>query len=492
MNSSYLKSYYFWIVVTLVIFVPANIFLMLHRIYWLNLLPPAIWVAYWLIFNTRQLIFLLTLLTPFSINYVFESQGFSVNLPTEPIMVILFGLFLLRALLRKEYDKRVLRHPLTIIILLNLFWILVTSFSSSMPLVSFKFFFARSWFLVIFYFLLIEVFKKIDFIKTFIWLYVIGLSVVVLITLTKHSQFFFTHETANLISRPFYRDHTVYGAVLALFIPIIAGFILKRKSLNIASYELGVAWGVLFILLLGIVFSYTRAAWVSIAASLLFLIFMLLRLRFATLLTLAGLLIIFVLLFWTRIIMTFDKNDKISSTNLKEHVESISNISTDASNSERINRWKCAIRMFKKRPVLGWGPGTYMFQYAPFQMSYEKTIISTNLGTLGNAHSEFLGPLAEQGLLGILFVITMVLMVIYKGMNLFYHATDPKVKAYALLLVLSLITYFTHGLMNNFLDSDKAAVPVWGFIGALVALDIYHYKKMPDKEKRNNDTKSIS
>jgi len=40
--------------------------------------------------------------------------------------------------------------------------------------------------------------------------------------------------------------------------------------------------------------------------------------------------------------------------------------------------------------------------------------------------------------------------------------------------MLGLITYYTHGLLNNFLDTDKASVPFWGFIGILVALDLFH------------------
>ena len=31
---------------------------------------------------------------------------------------------------------------------------------------------------------------------------------------------------------------------------------------------------------------------------------------------------------------------------------------------KRINRWKSALRMFQERPLLGHGPGTYMFLYA--------------------------------------------------------------------------------------------------------------------------------
>lgn len=44
----------------------------------------------------------------------------------------------------------------------------------------------------------------------------------------------------------------------------------------------------------------------------------------------------------------------------------------------------------------------------------------------------------------------------------------------SLMIMLGLITYYVHGLMNNFLDTDKASVPFWGFTAMLVAMDLYH------------------
>ncbi len=154
----------------------------------------------------------------------------------------------------------------------------------------------------------------------------------------------------------------------------------------------------------------------------------------------------------------------------------MSNISSDASNLERINRWQAAIRLFDERPVLGWGPGTYQFVYAPFQRSKEKTIISTNLGDMGNAHSEYLGPLAEMGLPGMLLVILLMIFVIYTGLRV-YRRGGREVKFLSMMATLGLITYYAHGVLNNFLDSDKLSVPFWGFIAIIVALDTYHIEE---------------
>jgi hypothetical protein len=38
--------------------------------------------------------------------------------------------------------------------------------------------------------------------------------------------------------------------------------------------------------------------------------------------------------------------------------------------------------------------------------------------------------------------------------------------------LLGLMTYYIHGIMNNFLDTDKLSVPFWGFSAIIVAIDI--------------------
>ncbi|MGE5424563.1 MAG: O-antigen ligase family protein, partial [Syntrophothermus sp.] len=184
------------------------------------------------------------------------------------------------------------------------------------------------------------------------------------------------------------------------------------------------------------------------------------------------------LLFQNQIFDRLEKNKQGSSANFMEHIQSISNISTDDSNLERINRWASALRMFNDRPVVGFGPGTYQFQYAPYQRAEEKTLISTNFGDKGNAHSEYIGPMAEQGLPGVIFVVLVLVFTILTGIRVYKNAKDRQVRILALVILLSLITYFLHGTLNNFLDTDKASVPFWGFIAILVSLDLYAEKKV--------------
>jgi O-antigen ligase len=231
-----------------------------------------------------------------------------------------------------------------------------------------------------------------------------------------------------------------------------------------------------------IILSYTRAAWVSLIGAM--GVYMILRFKINYKVVIAGIVIVVGLffVFQDKIFFSLERNKKESSTDLKEHLQSISNVASDASNMERLNRWNCAVRMFKEKPVFGWGPGTYQFKYAPFQFSYEKTIISTNAGDMGNAHSEYLGSLSESGLFGMLSFIAMSLVIFITAAKNYMRANSYSLKIITASTIAGLTTYLLHGFLNNFLDIDKAAVPFWGFAAIIVAVDVYLIKNNKEKE----------
>ncbi|MDG2227584.1 MAG: hypothetical protein P8L20_07595 [Flavobacteriales bacterium] len=64
---------------------------------------------------------------------------------------------------------------------------------------------------------------------------------------------------------------------------------------------------------------------------------------------------------------------------------------------------------------------------------------------------------------------------------LYIRLENKKLKRLVMMLMLGLVTYFTHGVLNNYLDTDKASVPVWGFIAIIVAIDIYFANNQKEK-----------
>ena len=130
--------------------------------------------------------------------------------------------------------------------------------------------------------------------------------------------------------------------------------------------------------------------------------------------------------------------------------------------------------MFQERPVFGFGPGTYAFEYARFQDPENLTIISTNFGNLGNAHSEYLGPLSETGLPGLITFLVLIGCLFYKGITLYldWPTEDNEIKQLLFFMILALASYFIHGFLNNYLDTDKACVPIWGIAAIFIALEL--------------------
>lgn len=447
-----------------------------YQIYAFNLLPVALIVIGAIFFAFDRVLLFSVMCIPFSIpiKVFYPDMGFNIDIPTEPLFVGIMLIFILKLLIEHKYDRKILRHPLSVMIILYILWHLVTVCTSTMPLVSLKSWVASLWFILPFFFLGILLFKNEKNIYRFFFLYIIPFSALIIITLIKHSAYNFDQHIGNGIMNPFFNDHTSYGAAIAMFIPFLLGFSLNR--------EVNWKWRIVSVILLaifitGLIFSYTRAAWISLFGAL--AMFLILKLKISNKIVFA-LIIIGIggfVLMQDRILIKMEGNKVESSTDFSKHIKSISNITSDASNLERINRWNCAIRMFKEKPVFGWGPGTYQFKYAPFQHSDEKTIISTNAGDGGNAHSDYLGSLAESGLLGMLNYILVCIIIYITGTRTYHRLKDKKLRLIVASALCGLVTYFIHGLLNNFLDIDKIAVPFWAFAAMIVTIDLFYVKK---------------
>ena len=445
-------------------------------------IPFVAIIVYWALFSLDTLMFLVVFFTPLSLNISdvpglrLGNIGIGVALPTEPLMFGIMLIFLFK-LVHVGYDKKITRHPVSIFILISLAWMFLTACTSTMNFVSFKYFVERSWGVATFYFLGIILFKKLKNIYTFNWLYIIAFTGVIIYTFIRHYPSHFSEKGAHTAVTPFYNDHTAYGALLAMFLPVVAGMCFIKRNKPVVRL---IATILFFVFLLALGFSYSRAAWLSTLAVIAIFVLMYLRVQLKWILMglLVGVCLFF--LYQNSIIQKLQRNNQDVSQDLGKEIQSISNISSDASNRERLNRWSCAYRMWLDKPVFGYGPGTYMFKYAPYQLPYMRTIISTNEGTGGNAHNEYLGPLAEEGLMGMLAMVAIAVSVFFLGFRLVYNLKDKDMRILTLSIFLGLVSYFIHGMMNNFLDTDKAAVPFWGFIGMLVAIDLMTKKQSVD------------
>lgn len=476
MLKAFTKNNTIWLYLLSLLFIGANGYFLFKNNYFFSLFPFVLLIALMSFFYVKQLLFFVIFCTPLSLNLESIDTGASIGfyLPTEPILFGLSCLLILRQLYRGNYSKDIVNHPISLSIFLYLAWLFITSITSEHPLVSFKFLISKLWFFIPVFFFGITIFREKRNIVIAQWLYLIPLTIVVIITLIRHYGYGFDQEIAHWIMSPFFKDHTSYGAIVAFYIPISLALLLRKNNSPTVQFSLLL---VLTVLVVGLIYSFTRAAWLSLLAALGVYLLFRLKIKFKYV-AIAGVLAGLIgLSYINEINMALSKNKTDSTENISNHIQSVSNISTDASNLERINRWNCAIAMFKERPVFGWGGGTYAFEYAPFQHSEDLTVISTNFGNKGNAHSEYLGALAETGLIGGISFILIVFFIFYRASMLYVSLEDEDLKLILMGVILGLTTYFVHGFLNNYLDTDKASIPVWGSAAIIVALDIAQKRK---------------
>lgn len=453
----------------------------LNGFYFVFLIPIALTFLLYGLIKTDKFILLAGAFAPLSVNINDIGGGFGLALPTEPLIMFIFGMLIFRLLYTTHISREFLTHPLSLVMAAYLLWLWISSMFSSMPFVSFKFSLARTWYIFIFYFtaiLLFRKFKNIHFFLKALTVFTLGL---VIFTLIKHAAEGFVRSSSYGVSWPFFPDHGMYAAAIAFCVPVLAFYAFNGKALGHHWLWLPVAGFFLLILLFGIVVSYTRATWLSLVAAIAVFTCLRLRIRYSWILFSMAAVAVFAVIKQDDIMYSLEANKQGSSDEIEGHVKSVSNITTDPSNLERINRWKCAARMVAEKPLTGFGPGTYVFQYGVFQKSSELTIISTFSGDLGDAHSEYFSSMSEMGIPGFVLWISIVLISMGTGFRIVYKSENRSVKITALIALLGLITYYVHALLNNYSQYDKIAVPMWGFMAILVALDLYY---LPADKKR--------
>lgn len=283
---------------------------------------------------------------------------------------------------------------------------------------------------------------------------------VVAYALAHHALHGFRADQALLAPMPFFDENTVYAA--AVVFALLPQFQLLR-SLEHPRSSAGAALLLIALLLTGLWLSYCRAAQISaVAAALLAVLLLTWRRRRAVwLASLAALLAVG---------LFFRGEIGGAARDALAH---------DVSALERLNRWHCALRMADERPLTGFGPGTFQFQYLRFQQSAQMTRISATApvternphtyGRGGGAHSEWLRPLAETGWPGVALVIALfviVSFVIFTCQSPPRRAKEGRHSAgQPLSVLLVLLVFIVHGSVNDLLHEACVAAWVWSAIG---------------------------
>jgi len=472
-----------WLYGTALAFVALCIISISLDAYWILAAPLVAAIAWIFITKPKYILYFLALSTPLSLHLIEERVStINLSLPTEPLIMLMFIGVLVKLVTTKSLKIGDFKTIITVLILVDFGWLLVTTITSSMPLISFKFLLSKAWYLVVFYFLLVRLFKNQRTARIFIWCFAVSAVVLAGYTIYNHALGGFTRSYAYTAMRPFLPDHGMYAACISFVAPVLFIFGIHGKNFGYSVFLRGISLALFVFIVFAVAMSFTRASWISLVAAFGVYVALQLKVKFKYLILIGVVASGALFSNMDNLLTDLSRNKKESDDNIENHLQSVSNVSSDPSNLERLNRWGCAIRMWEDKPIVGFGPGTYTFQYGQYQLPHEMTIISTNAGTLGGVHSEYLRPLAESGTLGTLFYVLLVVAVFYIGFKHNSKLTGAS-KYLSMAAFLGLVTYFAHSVLNNYSDFDKIAVPLYSFMAVLTAIELSQINDKKDSKE---------
>ncbi|MEM9544945.1 MAG: O-antigen ligase family protein [Bacteroidota bacterium] len=438
---------------------------MIKELYLLALVPFGLLALVLIIKDYRLLYYGFWVMLPFSIEFYVGSFG--TDLPTEPIMLALtfigFVLFLQNF---KSISTRYLYHPISILLVFHLVWLLFTSMFSQSPIVSYKFFAAKLWYVIPFFFLTFHFIKSKIEIEKVTKLLIIFLGIAVLIVLTRHALAGFTFDTSHDVVRPFFRNHVNYSAILVIFLPYIWAFYRNNKNKNLNKILIVV----LAIFVIGTYFSYTRAAqlclFIALGAYVVFK-YKLAKIALASSLIIAIVGSVYLINDNKYLDFTPDFERTVAHTKFDNLIEATYKME-DISTMERVYRWVAAIQMVQKRPVLGYGPGSFYFHYEKYTVNGFETYVSDNPEKSG-IHNYYLMTLVEQGALGLILFMGLIIAIILFGERLYHSLADRDEKNYVMAAILSTVVICALLIINDLIEVDKVG-PFFFLNASLIVL----------------------
>ena len=123
------------------------------ELYALFLIPLALLFIFLCIYNFSKIYYLLLFCIPISME-ISVPGGFSTDLPAEPLMILMMGIFFLFLLTNKDYiPNKFLKSPIIQVLIIHLIWIFISALFAEIKLIAIKFFLAKIWYVSVFVFL---------------------------------------------------------------------------------------------------------------------------------------------------------------------------------------------------------------------------------------------------------------------------------------------------------------------------------------------------
>ena len=399
--------------------------------------PETAWILTWV-------------MTPLSVEGRLPG-GIALALPTEPMIVIALLAWLARGWPWHGLTAgpKSIARPLLAMALIALFSVVVSRF----PIIGIKAWIVAALYVAFGYAYFVSTGYRVR--RVMLWL-AVGVALGSFISLFACFRLVSTGinvHAAYGASRPFFMEHGTYAAYLAFLLPsaILESLALQRSNRVLWAAGAGA-------LLLGLAFSYTRAAWLSIliVVPLCLSIWAIARGSIGRVWIPASIVLVLALG-----LVVSGVGDR-----LLRHARTV--VDTDnVSNLERFNRWMAAAEMTKAHPWTGVGYGVYPEIYREYR---RKSIVTEQSYGRFGVHNELLRMLAETGWAGFAASLWFVFAVGRAGVRVFVRDPHSDHGRLAFGVTCGLATYAVHSVFNSYLGIDKISVPFWVAVGMIASI----------------------
>jgi O-antigen ligase len=444
--------------------------------YLLLAIPFGLLFFYWAWQNTYSVFLLLIISLPWSIEFNF-TPSLGTDLPDEPLMLLVAGLtvaalFYNRNLIAAKH----LKHPLLLLTGLHLVWIIIAVIFSDDSLLSLKYLFAKSWYVLAFVLApVIFLINKISIQRVAAVFFVSMLSIVVL-TIFRHAQYGFTFATINDALTPFFRNHVNYSAMLVCFVPVaIAIYRLTEKYRKLLLIAVG-------IILLALFFSFSRGAWLALITGL--LAYWLIKKKLLVTAYVLSIVIVIASLFWIKtdkryLVFAHDYATTVFHKNFNEHLIATYRLK-DVSTAERFYRWVAGVRMTEDHLLTGYGPNSFYNNYKAYTIPAFKTWVSDNKDR-STVHNYFLLLTIEQGLPGLIIFLILAGAMLFYAQHLYHTLNDNFYKQIAMACGSIVVMLLTVNFLSDLIETDKVGSLFFLCLGLLIVADRDGFSEMQGK-----------
>jgi len=433
------------------------------------LIPAAAIAGMAIVARFEWMYFLLMSLLVVSVEM--EMPGFTLDFPSELLMLAFMFVGPLFFIANKEkVNKAFFNHPLFLALVIHFVWIGVASLFSLNQLVSLKYFLAKTWYIIAFTVMGGWFIRDHKDFKTVFWAVMLPMALVVLWTLNNFREYGFDFEFVNKTMHPIYHNHVDYGVILAMMMPFT---LILRNWYRSGGLVRLVIDSCSLLFLVGIVYSYTRAAYVSLL--IIPVAWFMFKHRLTKTFVYSGLVLLFLGVGYLSIGNKYldfapDFANTIYHPDFSDHLSSTIAFE-DVSTMERVYRWVAGFNMSTEYPLTGFGPNCFNRFYRNYTTSMFTTYVSAN-EEQSTVHNYYLMTLVEQGVPGfVIFLVLCVLLVLYSE-RIYHNLTDVRDKQLALAISIALLMFLANNFMADLVEIDEIGSFFFLFIAMLINLDL--------------------